>query len=95
MLRRDVGFFGKQHSSFNLTDKNRYLVENPLADENDIDTRAWRNCYNIAADILSNRDDDPTGGANHFFDNSISHPSWAKQEYFKVKIDSFLFYDIP
>lgn len=84
----------KQYSSFNANDANRYLVENPLANENDVDNRAWRNCYTIAADILSNRISDPTNGANHFFDDSISPPSWAKQEYFKVKIDSFLFYDI-
>lgn len=85
----------KQYSSFNANDKNKYLVENPLANENDVDTRAWKNCYNIAADILSNRNVDPTGGANHFFDDSIWSAPWAKQEYFKIKIDSFLFYDIP
>lgn len=84
----------KQYSSFNANDANRYLVENPLANENDVDNRAWRNCYTIAADILSNRISDPTDGANHFFDDSISPPPWAKQEYFKVKIDLFFFYDI-
>ncbi len=85
----------KQYSSFSVRDKNRYLVEDPLTNENVIDARAWRNCYNIAADILSDRVADPTDGANHFFDDSISRPSWAKQEYLKIKIGSIFFYDIP
>lgn len=85
----------KQYSSFTATNANRYLVENPLSNENDVDARAWTNCYDIAANVLNNRIMDPTNGANHFFDDSISPPSWAKQEYFKVKIDSFLFYEIP
>lgn len=84
----------KQYSSFNANDANRYLVENPLANENGVDTRAWIHCYNIAVNVLNNSVTDPTSGSNHFFDDSISPPLWAKDEYFKVKIDSFLFYDI-
>lgn len=84
----------KQYSSFNANDANRYLVENPLANENGVDTRTWIHCYDIAVNVLNNSVTDPTSGANHFFDDSISPPLWAKDEYFKVKIDSFLFYDI-
>lgn len=85
----------KQYSSFTVGDSNRAFVEDPLGSENESDMRAWRNCYDIAKKILADIDPDLTNGANHYFDNSTTSPTWAKQEYFTVKIGPFLFYALP
>jgi len=87
-----------QYSSFSEggdNNGNYEMVKNPYFSENAIEIKAWENCYKIAGDILNNKVSDPTGGADHFFDDSISLPSWAKPEYFLIKIDKFLFYDLP
>lgn len=70
----------EQYSAFNETDQNRPYVENPFWKNSEVDKTAWHNCYDIAGKIINSKLNDPTGGANHYYDNSISTPSWATKE---------------
>lgn len=70
----------KHFSAFNLGDDNRPFVENPLHKSNEIDKRAWENTYDIARKIIEDEITDPTHGANHYYDDSISTPGWAKDQ---------------
>lgn len=69
-----------QYSAFNETDENRPYVENPFWKDSDVDRTAWYNCFDIAGKIINGKVKDPTGGANHYYDNSISTPDWATTE---------------
>ncbi len=65
-------------SSFNIDDDNRPFVEDPLHKNNAIDKKAWEHTYAIAGKIIKGEITDPTKGANHYYDDSISAPGWAK-----------------
>lgn len=67
-----------QFSAFNVGDDNRDDVENPLKSGNDIDKLAWENCYDIAGKILDRTISDPTGGADHYYSDSIDQPDYYK-----------------
>ncbi|MBU0978379.1 MAG: cell wall hydrolase [Patescibacteria group bacterium] len=67
-----------QFSAFNIGDSNRLYVEDPLHTGNQIDKKAWEHANKISGKIVSNELLDPTQGANHYYDDSISTPSWAK-----------------
>lgn len=41
---------------------------------------AWYNCYDIAGKVINGEVKDPIGGANHYYDDSISVPNWATKE---------------
>ena len=85
----------EQYSSFLMGDSNRFFAEDPLHTHLETDRHAWERCYQIAGNVIAGTIADPTAGANHFFDDSIDHPTWAKPEYFKVRIGPFLFYALP
>lgn len=68
----------KQFSAFNDGNVNRSFVENPLHTGNSIDAKAWRHAYAIAEKVLRGTVADPTDGANHYHDDSIDAPPWAK-----------------
>ncbi|MFZ5376790.1 MAG: cell wall hydrolase [Patescibacteria group bacterium] len=68
----------KHFSAFNLGDNNRPFVEDPLHTGKEVDRKAWRKAYDIAGRIISNKLVDPTQGANHYYDDSISTPVWAE-----------------
>lgn len=70
----------KQFSAFNDGNANRSFVENPLHTGNRIDAEAWRHAYDIAENVLRGAVADPTDGANHYYDDSIGAPSWAKDK---------------
>lgn len=70
----------EQYSAFNKNDDNRPYVENPFWMNNEIDRTAWYNCYDIAGKIINSKLKDPTDGANHYYDNSISAPPWLTKE---------------
>ena len=78
----------EQYSAFNEGDKNRPYVENPFWRNNETDRTAWYICYDIAGKILSDEVDDPTNGANHYYDNSISTPYWATKETLVLTVES-------
>ncbi len=67
-------------SSFNISDDNRPFVEDPLHKNNEIDKRAWEHTYDIAKKIIKGEIADPTQGANHYYDDSINTPGWAKDQ---------------
>lgn len=69
-----------QFSSFNIGDDNRLFVEDPLHKNNAIDKKAWEHTYNIARKIIEGEITDPTQGANHYYDDNINTPSWAKDQ---------------
>ncbi|OGG26237.1 hypothetical protein A2960_04645 [Candidatus Gottesmanbacteria bacterium RIFCSPLOWO2_01_FULL_39_12b] len=69
-----------QFSAFNVDDENRLYVENPLHTGNAIDQEAWKHAYKIAGQIINGELPDPTQGANHYYDDSIATPDWAKGE---------------
>ena len=68
----------EQFSSFNKDDRNRKYVENPLHKGLEVDKTAWEHAYEIAGKIINSEVSDPTKGANHYYDDSINTPSWAK-----------------
>lgn len=76
------------YSAFNLSDDNRPYVENPFWRNNDIDKRAWYNCFEIAGKVISGKVKDPTNGANHYYDSSIPTPYWATQKTLVLTIKS-------
>lgn len=69
-----------QFSSFNIGDGNRPFVEDPLHTNNAIDKKAWEHTCDIARKIIKGEIIDPTQGANHYYDDSISTPNWAKDQ---------------
>lgn len=69
-----------QFSSFSQSDPNRAYVENPLHKDLVVDKKAWEHAYEIAGKVINNKLSDPTNGANHFYDDSISVPPWAKDQ---------------
>ena len=77
-----------QYSAFNINDKNRPYVENPLWSNTNDDKIAWYNCYDIAGKVISGALNDPTNGANHYYDNSIPTPYWATKETFVLTVES-------
>lgn len=90
----DVILKEDQFSAFNQRDLNRDFVENPLHTGTPGDKKAWLKCYEIAAQVISGEISDPTHGANHYYDGSISNPSWATQSSFKTKIGPFYFHEL-
>ena len=69
-----------QFSSFNTDDPNYPYIEDPLYTGNEINKNAWGHAYEIAGKIINNEIPDSTGGANHYYDDSISTPNWAKNQ---------------
>lgn len=69
-----------QISAFNTNDDNRPFVENPLHTGKAINKEAWEHAYEIAGKIINDQISDPTQGANHYYDDSINVPPWAKNE---------------
>lgn len=70
----------RHFSAFNLGDDNRPFVEDPLHKNNEVDKKAWEHTYDIARKIIKGEITDPTQGANHYYDDSISAPDWAKDQ---------------
>lgn len=67
-----------QFSAFNLGDPNRVYVENPLRAGKEVDKGAWEHVCQISGKLIGDQISDPTHGANHYYDDSISVPPWAK-----------------
>jgi len=69
-----------QFSSFTLGDPNRPYIENPLHKDSTTDKEAWEHAYEIAGKVIGDKSPDPTNGANHYYDDSINAPPWAKDQ---------------
>lgn len=64
-----------QFSAFNPKDPNRKEMLNPS------EIHEFENCLSVARDILSQRVSDPTNGATHYFNPSVTNPNWANSMY--------------
>ncbi|MFH1838653.1 MAG: cell wall hydrolase [Candidatus Kuenenbacteria bacterium] len=84
----------KQYSTFNILDSNFPYVIDPLFNINKapLDKEAWYECYKIAGKVIKREIEDPTNGANHYYDDSIQPPFWTKAGEFKIKINNLEFY---
>lgn len=77
-----------QFSSFNAKDPNAVAWPDRTKP---LDWAAYLDCcaaVNGAMELYA----DPTGGATHYYDDSIAKPAWATQMEFKGKIGRFNFY---
>ncbi|MEW6610727.1 MAG: cell wall hydrolase [Patescibacteria group bacterium] len=83
-----------QYSAFNEGDPNRQYVENPFFDNSQSNREAWYRCYEIAGQVIVGKVDDPTHGANHYYDDSINTPYWASDKTFVIKIDTIIFHKL-
>lgn len=82
----------RQYSAFNQGDPNRKYVESPLHKGNETDRKSWQNCYKIAEQVITGEIEDPTSGATHYYDQSISPPDWASPGNFVIKISTVFFH---
>lgn len=55
---------------------------------------SWRQCLEIAQDVLEGDVSNPIDGADSYHDISISAPSWAGQEKFVRQIGRIKFYKV-
>lgn len=77
-----------QYSS--LTDvRDRQLTKWPTEKDD-----SWATCLALAIECLAEHTEDPTGGATHYFDDSIAPPYWAKPEAHTVKLGRLNFYKL-
>ncbi len=78
-------------------DPNLQALRDPIAGNktNDVINK-WKETYGIAEQVINKSLVDPTNGANSYFDDSLNghEPNWAKQEYFKIYIKPFHFYEL-
>jgi N-acetylmuramoyl-L-alanine amidase len=78
-----------QFSCFNIGDPNREKLLWPLKHE---ENTVWDECYEVAVGTIKNDLPDITNHADHYFDDSIGLPHWAKQELMTKKIGRLNFY---
>jgi len=57
----------------------------------DLDIKQWKECYEIAIDVLQNIAFDPTFGALYFHTIDVN-PKWAKEKKFIVQVGNHKFY---
>ena len=85
-----------QFSSFNQGDANAAKLPDP---SRKTDWAAWLQCCSIvdaAADPVSYQSEmgDPTKGATHYFDDSITPPAWADPSKLTLQIERVRFYKL-
>ena len=77
-----------QFSSFNRSDPNSSL----LPDQGyKMDWRAFIECCRLVEEDT----EDPTGGATHYYDVSISAPYWATPSTFLMQLGDLRFHKLP
>lgn len=73
----DIVLARKQFSSFNADDPNRGMLAFPLKHDS---IEAWERCSTIATLALNGFINDPTGGATHYYADSMTRPPyWADE----------------
>lgn len=78
-----------QFSCFNKNDPNYNKVWNPEKYE----IKAWKECLELAKEILDNKYQDLSQGANHYHTDKVN-PNWAKDRKPLFKVGNTLFYRI-
>jgi len=77
-----------QYSCFNFLKDEK--INETIKKAERIDPNNWKNCEEIAKDILYGKYEDPTEGATHYFNPSIVKPRWnmeKMEKIGKIKID--------
>lgn len=54
--------------------------------------KVWEECFESAIIVYSEDEEDPTNGANHYFNPDIVRPSWRTKMDFCIKIGNHEFY---
>lgn len=65
----------RQYSCFNPKDSNRTKLMDPMK----YDPKSFRQCLIVADRVLSGNEKDPTDGATHYYEPSITKPPWASK----------------
>lgn len=74
-------------------DENLKALRDPIGTTNNPnDHRKWKETYDIAEQVIKGKIPDPTDGANHYYDDSIAPPSWAKNIKPKLEIENLNFF---
>lgn len=76
-----------QFSCWNTLDPNRVRVSRMVGDE-----EIFQDIDGYLSDALNNQGDDPTDGATHYIDSSISPPGWASAATKTATIGRLTFY---
>lgn len=84
---REVCLSPKQFSCWNASDVNRPKLE----DAGTLRTEAYKRLERIAGDVIAGRVADPTGGADHYHEESIA-PYWAKTMQRTAQVGRHVFY---
>jgi len=77
-------------------DNNLIALRDPIKSDNSANREKWKETYEIAGQVIAGSISDSTGGANHYYDDSITKKyKWMKEGKFKIKIDNlnFLYLD--
>jgi N-acetylmuramoyl-L-alanine amidase len=83
-----------QYSSWNL-DAGDWRNRRAMCILDDADS-LLQTCRDATQAAIAQTGADPTGGATHYFDDSIAPPAWAAKATFTVKIGRLSFYrDVP
>ena len=81
-----------QFSSFNSNDSQSKVF--PPADYSEpYNLAAWNDCWEVAGEVLD-EEEDMSGGANHYFADSIPPPSWADPDKLTMKVGHHAFYKL-
>lgn len=75
-----------QFLSFNVGDPNATKFPMPTSDP------SFSDCLMAAKSVYEGTAPDPTNGATHYFDDSITAPAWTKDATRTVKIGHLTFY---
>lgn len=78
-----------------LWNKHTYdKVREPPISENKREKEAWEDSHRAAIQVISEKNLDPTKGANHFYSTTISKPSWADEKKLTIQIGITKFYKL-
>lgn len=86
---REVVLKPFQFSCLNINDPNRSKLLLPLKHDA---VEVWDECYEVAFGVMNDDMPNPVGLSDHYFDDSIAPPRWAKADKFVNKIGRLNFY---
>ena len=76
-------------------DSNLKALRDPIGNtSNPNEHRKWKKTYEIAEQVMRGEAPDPTSGSNHYYDDSISRPSWLAKKNFVIKINAIYFHKL-
>lgn len=88
-----------QFSAFIPGDLNYELLIDPFKNNNQTETQAWFQAYDVAVDIINGKTEDPTGCATYFHSKDFSPKKFIEETVpgaiYLTTIGAFLFYQDP